>query len=233
MKHRIAVIGGDGIGPDVVAEALKVLRAAGADLETTELDLGGSRYLRDGEVLSDASLAELQAHDAIFFGAAGRPDVPPGILERGLIIKMRTALDLYVKLRPFSGTAPGHSEPHEFDIIRENTEGAYVGEGGLLRRGTPDEVATQGSVNTRQGVERTIRYAFDLTRTRDRSRDDDGPPGRVPDRRPHPRRLRTRRRRIDHGHRRPGRRRRAATGARSRDPSAGLTTVRTDPKEEG
>jgi 3-isopropylmalate dehydrogenase len=170
VSHRIAVIGGDGIGPDVVAEALKVLRAAGADLETTELDLGGSRYLRDGEVLSDASLAELRAHDAIFFGAAGRPDVPPGVLERGLIIKMRTALDLYVNLRPFAGTAPGHSEPHEFDIIRENTEGAYVGEGGFLRRGTPHEVATQGSVNTRQGIERTIRYAFDLAMSRDRSR---------------------------------------------------------------
>ena len=166
MTHRIAVIGGDGIGPEVTAVALQVLRAAGADIDTTDFDLGGGRYLRDGEVLSDSTIDDLRAFDAILFGAAGRPDVAPGILERGLIIRMRGALDLYINQRPFRGTAPGHDQPHEFVVIRENTEGQYVGEGGVLRKGTPHEVATQGSVNTRMGVERAIRYSFDLARQR-------------------------------------------------------------------
>ncbi|MFZ9040678.1 MAG: 3-isopropylmalate dehydrogenase [Ilumatobacteraceae bacterium] len=168
MAHRIAVIGGDGIGPEVTAEALKVVAAAGVELDTTEFDLGGARYLRDGEILSDATLDELRRFDAILLGAVGTPDVPPGVIERGLLLKMRFELDLYVNQRPFVGTAPGHDRPHDFVVIRENTEGPYVGEGGVLRKGTAHEVATQGSVNTRMGVERCIRYAFDLARSRDR-----------------------------------------------------------------
>ena len=166
MTHRIAVIGGDGIGPEVTAEALGVVRAAGVEVETQEFDLGGARYLRDGEILSDGVLDELRAFDAILLGAVGDPRVPPGVIERGLLLKMRFELDLYVNQRPFAGTAPGHSQPHDFVVIRENTEGPYVGEGGVLRRGTPNEVATQGSVNTRHGVERCIRHAFELAETR-------------------------------------------------------------------
>ncbi len=166
MTHRIAVIGGDGIGPEVTAEALGVVRAAGVDIETRDFDLGGARYLRDGEILSDAVLDDLRGFDAILLGAVGDPRVPPGVIERGLLLKMRFELDLFVNQRPFSGTAPGHSEPHDFVVIRENTEGPYVGEGGVLRRGTPQEVATQGSVNTRHGVERCIRHAFELAETR-------------------------------------------------------------------
>lgn len=164
--HRIAVIGGDGIGPEVTVEALRVIRAAGVAIETTDFDLGGARYLRDGEILSDAVLDQLRAFDAILLGAVGTPDVPPGVIERGLLLKMRFELDLYVNQRPFIGTAPGHSGPHDFIVIRENTEGPYVGEGGVLRRGTAHEVATQGSVNTRMGVERCVRYAFELAMTR-------------------------------------------------------------------
>ena len=166
MAHRIAVIGGDGIGPEVTTEALKVVQAAGVSIDTTEFDLGGARYLRDGEILSDATLDQLRGFDAILLGAVGTPDVPPGVIERGLLLKMRFELDLYVNQRPFIGTAPGHDRPHNFVVIRENTEGPYVGEGGVLRKGTPHEVATQGSVNTRMGAERAIRYAFELARTR-------------------------------------------------------------------
>jgi 3-isopropylmalate dehydrogenase len=166
MAHRIAVIGGDGIGPEVTTEALRVVRAAGVAIDTTEFDLGGARYLRDGEILSDATLQQLRDFDAILLGAVGTPDVPPGVIERGLLLKMRFELDLYVNQRPFIGTAPGHDRPHDFVVIRENTEGPYVGEGGVLRKGTPHEVATQGSVNTRMGAERAIRYAFELARTR-------------------------------------------------------------------
>lgn len=168
MAHKIAVIGGDGIGPEVTAEALKVMDAAGVDLETTEFDLGGARYLRDGEILSDDTLEQLRWFDAILLGAVGTPEVPPGVIERGLLLKMRFELDLYVNQRPFAGTAPGQTRAHDFVVIRENTEGPYVGEGGVLRRGTPNEVATQGSVNTRMGVERCIRYAFELAQDRAR-----------------------------------------------------------------
>ena len=168
MAHQIAVIGGDGIGPEVTAEALKVVEAAGVDLATTEFELGGARYLRDGEILSDDTLDQLRKYDAILLGAVGTPDVPPGVIERGLLLKMRFELDLYVNQRPFAGIAPGRSEPHDFVVIRENTEGPYVGEGGVLRKGTPNEVATQGSVNTRMGVERCVRYAFELASTRSR-----------------------------------------------------------------
>ena len=166
--HRVAVVGGDGIGPEVVAEALKVIEAAGVKLDLTSFDLGGARYLRDGEVLSDATLDQLRQFDAILLGAVGTPDVPPGVIERGLLLKMRFELDLYINQRPFAGTGPGHTTPHEFVVIRENTEGSYAGEGGVLRKGTPHEVATQGSVNTARGVERCVRYAFELAAARTR-----------------------------------------------------------------
>jgi 3-isopropylmalate dehydrogenase len=168
MAHQIAVIGGDGIGPEVTAEALKVVHAAGVELATTEFELGGARYLRDGEILGDDTLDQLRKYDAILLGAVGTPDVPPGVIERGLLLKMRFELDLYVNQRPFAGIAPGGTEPHDFIVIRENTEGPYVGEGGVLRKGTPNEVATQGSVNTRLGVERCVRFAFDLAQSRPR-----------------------------------------------------------------
>ncbi|MHB1089799.1 MAG: 3-isopropylmalate dehydrogenase [Ilumatobacteraceae bacterium] len=164
--HQIAVIGGDGIGPEVIAEALKVVRAADVEVDITEFDLGGARYLRDGEVLSDSTLQELRSFDAILLGAVGTPAVPPGVIERGLLLKIRFELDLYINQRPFTGIAPGHVTPHDFIVIRENTEGAYLGEGGVLRKGTPHEVATQGSVNTAHGVERCIRYAFELAAQR-------------------------------------------------------------------
>jgi 3-isopropylmalate dehydrogenase len=164
VAHRIAVIGGDGIGPEVVAEALKVVRAAGVELDTTDFDLGGARYLRDGTVLPDETLEELRAYDAILLGAVGTPEVPPGVIERGLLLKMRFALDQYVNLRPFTLADQGI----DFLVVRENTEGTYAGEGGFLRKGTPNEIATQGSVNTRLGVERVIRYAFELAQSRPR-----------------------------------------------------------------
>jgi 3-isopropylmalate dehydrogenase len=162
------VIGGDGIGPEVTAEALKVVRAAGVSLDTAEFDLGGARYLRTGEVLPDSVLEELRGFDAIVLGAVGTPDVPPGVLERGLLLRLRFALDLYVNLRPFRAGASALNDGVDFAVVRENTEGIYAGEGGFLRHGTPAEVATQGSVNTRFGVERCIRFAFDLARARDR-----------------------------------------------------------------
>ncbi len=163
MTHRIAVIGGDGIGPEVTSVALDVIAAVGADVSTTNFELGGERYLRDGTVLDDETLGELRTFDAILLGAVGTPDVPPGVIERGLLLKARFELDLYVNLRPFR-MADGHS----FTVVRENTEGAYAGEGGFLRKGTPHEIATQGSVNTRMGAERAIRYGFELARARER-----------------------------------------------------------------
>jgi len=166
MTHKIAVIGGDGIGPEVTAEALKVMRATGVAFETTDFELGGTRFLRDGEILSDATLDQLRAFDAILLGAVGIPEVAPGVIERGVLLKMRFDLDLYINQRPFIGTGPGRSEPHDFVVVRENTEGPYVGEGGVLRKGTLHEVATQGSVNTRMGAERCIRFAFDLAMKR-------------------------------------------------------------------
>jgi len=167
--YRIAVIGGDGIGPEVIGEALKVCRAAGAALDTVDYDLGGRRYLATGEVLPDSVLAELRGVDAILLGAVGTPEVPPGVLERGLLLKLRFELDLYINLRPFSTPhSLGAGVPVNMIVIRENTEGTYAGEGGFLRKGTEAEVATQGSVNTRFGVERCVRFAFDLARSRQR-----------------------------------------------------------------
>jgi 3-isopropylmalate dehydrogenase len=166
---NIAVIPGDGIGTEVIAEAVKVARAAGAGLDTTEYDLGGRRYLDTGEILPDPVLDELKGFDAILLGAVGTPEVPPGVLERGLLLRLRFELDLYVNLRPFvAPVSVGAGVPIDFSVVRENTEGAYAGEGGFLRKGTPAEIATQGSVNTRFGVERCVRYAFDLARSRGR-----------------------------------------------------------------
>ena len=168
--YRVAVIGGDGIGPEVVAEALKVVAAAGVSLDTVDYDLGADRYIRTGEALPDTVLEELRGFDAILLGAVGPPvgsrAVPSGALERGLLLRLRFELDLYINLRPFNGTGPGG--PVDLAVIRENTEGTYAGEGGFLRKGTPHEVATQGSVNTRHGVERCVRFAFDLARSRPR-----------------------------------------------------------------
>ena len=169
----IAVIGGDGIGPEVVAEALKVLDAvtggSGAKVATTEYDLGARRWHATGETLPDSVLAELRGHDAILLGAVGDPGVPSGVLERGLLLRLRFALDHYVNLRP-ARLYPGVASPLavervapggiDFLVVREGTEGPYVGNGGALRVGTPAEIATEVSVNTRYGVERVVRDAF-------------------------------------------------------------------------
>jgi 3-isopropylmalate dehydrogenase len=160
MAHRVGIVGGDGIGPEVITEGLKVIAAAGVELDTVDYDLGGSRFLKDGVILPDEVVDEWRGLDALYLGAVGTPDVPPGVIERGLLLKMRFDLDLYINQRPF--TTPSH----DFIVIRENTEGTYAGEGGFLRKGTPHEVATQGSVNTRHGVERCIRFAFELAVTR-------------------------------------------------------------------
>ena len=173
---RVAIIAGDGIGPEVITEARKALSAAGFKYEAVEYDLGAARYSRTGEILPDSVLDELAAGvDAILLGAIGAPNVPPGVLERGLLLRLRFEFDLYVNLRPVhllpgAPTVLAGATPDDVDfvVVRENTEGPYIGEGGLLRRGTPAEVATQGSVNTRLGVERCVRYAFDLARTRPR-----------------------------------------------------------------
>ncbi len=170
MTYRIGIIGGDGIGPEVVAEALKVVDASGVDYEGVAYDLGGVRYLATGEVLPDSVLEELRRLDAILLGAVGTPDVPPGVLERGLLLKMRFALDLYINLRPFLAPAGELNGGVDMVVVRENTEGTYAGEGGFLRKDTPHEIATQGSVNTRMGVERCVRFAFDLARSRDARR---------------------------------------------------------------
>jgi 3-isopropylmalate dehydrogenase len=166
VTHRIAIIGGDGIGPEVIGVALGVVEAAGVALDTTDYDLGGRRYLATGEVLSDETLEELRGYDAILLGAVGTPDVPPGVIERGLLLKMRFALDLYVNLRPFVAGPSALNDGVDMLVVRENTEGTYAGEGGFLRKDTPFEIATQGSVNTRMGVERCVRYAFDLAQSR-------------------------------------------------------------------
>ncbi len=158
--NKVAVVGGDGIGPEVIAEGLRVISAAGISLQTKSFNLGGARYLEDETILPDEILEEWRAFDAIYLGAVGDPRVTPGVIERGLLLKMRFELDLYINERPFVAA------DHNFVVIRENTEGAYAGEGGVLRKGTPSEIATQGSVNTRMGVERCIRYAFETAMKR-------------------------------------------------------------------
>jgi 3-isopropylmalate dehydrogenase len=175
--HRIALLGGDGIGPEVLAEGTKVLdvleRLEGFATERVAYDLGGRRYLATGEVLADATLEELRSFDAIYLGAVGTPEVPPGVIEVGLLLKLRFAFDQYINLRPVK-LYPGVTSPvagltpAECDllVIRENTESVYAGAGGVLYRGTPNEVATQESLNTRHGVERAVRFAFEQARRR-------------------------------------------------------------------
>jgi 3-isopropylmalate dehydrogenase len=181
-KHyRIAVIPGDGTGPEVVAEGLKVLQAAarrgGFVLDCETYPLGGDHYLSSGELLSQDVVARLSAADAIYLGAIGHPGVKPGILEKGILLELRFQLDQYINLRPvklYEGvqTPLKHKGPADIDfvVVRENTEGLYAGAGGCLKRGTADEVAVQESINTRKGVERCIRYAFDYCRRRNRRR---------------------------------------------------------------
>lgn len=173
-SHRVAVLGGDGIGPEVTSAALEIVDATGVKLDTTSFDLGAARYLRDGFVLDDATLEQLRGFDALLLGAIGPAigdtRIAPGVLERGLLLKIRFGLDLYINYRPFRGVAGSIAEGREFAIVRENTEGPYAGEGGVLRYGTPHEVATQGSVNTRFGVERCVRYAFQRASQLDRKK---------------------------------------------------------------
>ncbi|MDQ1662358.1 MAG: 3-isopropylmalate dehydrogenase, partial [Blastococcus sp.] len=163
---RLAVIPGDGIGPEVIDEALKVLREVEPGVETTPYDLGADRWQRTGELLPDTVLDELRQHDAILLGAIGDPSVPPGILERGLLLRLRFELDHHVNLRPaklFDGVTSPLAAPGPIDMlcVREGTEGPYVGNGGVLRRDTPHEIATEVSLNTAFGVERVVRYAFE------------------------------------------------------------------------
>ncbi|MFW3169443.1 3-isopropylmalate dehydrogenase [Geodermatophilus sp. CPCC 206100] len=170
---RLAVIPGDGIGPEVVDEGLKVLREVAPDLEPTPYDLGALRWQRTGELLPDTVLDELRQHDAILLGAIGDPSVPPGILERGLLLRLRFELDHHVNLRParlFDGVRSPLADPGPIDMlcVREGTEGPYVGNGGVLRKDTPQEIATEVSLNTAFGVERVVRYAFERALARPR-----------------------------------------------------------------
>ena len=164
---NLAVIGGDGIGPEVTAEALKAIRAVVPDVETTEYDLGADHYLETGEILTDETIDKIRQHDAILLGAIGDPArVAPGVLERGLLLKLRFSLDHFVNLRPaklYEGvTSPLAGNPEmDFVVVREGTEGLYCGDGGAIRVGTPQELATETSLNTRFGVERVVRDAFE------------------------------------------------------------------------
>ena len=179
--HKVAIMGGDGTGPEVVAEGVKVLEAAAKkfdfSLELTEFDYGGDRYLKTGEVLPENAADELSKHDAIFLGAIGHPDVKPGILEKGILLSLRFALDQYINLRPVilypnveTPLKDKGPEDIDFVVVRENTEGLYAGAGGVLKKGTPDEVAVQESINTRKGVERCIRFAFEYARKRNKKK---------------------------------------------------------------
>jgi len=164
---RLGVIGGDGIGPEVTAEAMKVIAAVLPDevrLEITEYDLGARRWHATGEVLSDATLSDLRSHDVLLLGAIGDPSVPSGLLERGLLLRLRFAMDHYVNLRPFR-TYPGHAprpdrREADFVVVREGTEGLYLGNGGAARVDTPQEIATEVSVNSAFGVDRLVREGF-------------------------------------------------------------------------
>jgi 3-isopropylmalate dehydrogenase len=174
---RLAVVPGDGIGPEVVAEGLKVLDALGLTIEQTSYELGATYWHKTGEVLPDAVLEEIRGQDAILLGAVGDPSVPSGVLERGLLLRLRFELDHYINLRPvrlYPGVATPLAgiRPEDIDImvVREGTEGPYAGAGGVLRKGTPQEIATQESVNTAFGVERTVRYAFELAARRPRKK---------------------------------------------------------------
>lgn len=179
--YRIGVIPGDGTGPEVVVEGLKVLKTVtkifGIDFQFKTFDIGGETYKKDGTLLADEVVEQLQSMDAIFLGAIGHPDVKPGILEREILLKLRFALDLYINLRPVV-LLPGVATPLrekgpediDFVVVRENSEGMYAGGGGFFKKGTPDEVALQESVNTRKGVERCVRYAYEYCRKRNRKK---------------------------------------------------------------
>ena len=177
--YNIAVIPGDGTGPEVIAEGIKVLHAVsqknGFKINLAYFDFGGDGYLKTGETLPDSAIQELKKYDAIYLGAIGHPDVKPGILEKGILLRLRFELDQYINLRPVK-LYPGvecplkdkRPEHIDFVVVRENTEGLYTGAGGVLKKGTPDEVAVQESINTRKGVERCIRYAFEYCRKRNK-----------------------------------------------------------------
>ena len=179
--YKISVIGGDGTGPEVIREGIKVLNAVAPKynikFEFVEFDFGAKRYLRTGETLPDSAIEDLKKFDAIYLGAIGSPDVKPGILEKGILLKMRFSLDQYINLRPVKlyqnvETPLKDKGPQDIDfvVIRENTEGLYAGAGGILREGTPYEVAIQESINTRFGVERCVKYAFEYTRKRNKKK---------------------------------------------------------------
>lgn len=179
MEYKIGVIPGDGTGPEVIAEGKKVLDIAskkfGFSLAYTNFDMGGERYLKTGETLTDSMISELRGQDALYLGAIGHPGVTPGILEKEILLRIRFELDQYINLRPvklYAGveTPLKNKGPAEIDfvVIRENTEGLYTGSGGFLKKGTPDEIAIQESINTRKGVERCVRYAFNYTKKRNK-----------------------------------------------------------------
>jgi len=180
-QYKIAVIAGDGTGPEVVAEGIKALKAlsrrCGLQFEFKEFSLGGAQYLKKGTLLPENVIEELKGTDAIYLGAIGHPEVKPGILERDILLKMRFELDLYINLRPivlYPGvdTPLKNKGPEDIDflVVRENTEGMYAGGGGFFKKGTPDEVAIQESVNTRKGVERCVRFAFETCRKRNKKK---------------------------------------------------------------
>lgn len=180
-EYNVALLPGDGTGPEVLAEGIKVVQAAcqkfGFTMKLTKYDLGGERYIKTGEVLPDSVVSELRQHDAIYLGAIGHPDVKPGILEKGILLRLRFELDQYINLRPvklYEGvdTPLKNKGPKEIDfiVVRENTEGLYAGAGGVLKKGTQDEIATQESINTRKGVERCLRFAFHYTQKRNKSK---------------------------------------------------------------
>jgi 3-isopropylmalate dehydrogenase len=178
-SYNIAVLGGDGTGPEVTREALKVLNAAASKfkfkLNPTEYDLGGDRYLRTGEALPDSVVGELRKFPAILLGAIGHPDVKPGILEKGILLRLRFELEQYINLRPvklyderFCPLKDKQPGDIDFVVVRENNEGLYTGSGGFVFKGTPHEIAIQESINTRRGVERCLRYAYEFTRKRNK-----------------------------------------------------------------
>lgn len=180
-EYDVALVPGDGTGPEVLAEGMKVVQGAckkfGFTVKFTNYDLGGERYKRTGEVLPDSVVAELRQHDAIYLGAIGHPDVKPGILEKGILLRLRFELDQYINLRPvklYEGvdTPLKNKGPKEIDfvVVRENTEGLYVGAGGVLKKGTKDEIATQESINSRKGVERCLRFAFQHAQKRNKAK---------------------------------------------------------------
>ena len=179
--YKIAVIPGDGTGPEVVSEGLKVIRAAsskfGFKYETKDFDFSGKRYLKTGKLVDDSDIVELRKYNAIYLGAVGDPDVKPGIIETGVLLKLRFALDQYINLRPvklynssFCPLKDKRPEDIDFVVVRENSEGLYKGMGEFKDKGTKDEVAVQVSYNTRKGVERCIRYAFEFTRKRNKKK---------------------------------------------------------------